>query len=133
MDDYSDLIGLTETFSSSSEEVFTEEIPSRIDIAQWLNFFAFQSILSNSENGIQLNTGDDYFLYSRETDGRFLLLPWDLDGTFGNTGELLFRQKLPAIARLVQHPSFVRLYYLGIEQALSGWFHPAEMAKVVDR
>ncbi|MCA9433678.1 MAG: CotH kinase family protein, partial [Candidatus Omnitrophica bacterium] len=131
-DDYSDLIALTQTFSLESDAAFTEEIQSHIDVRQWLKYFAINSVLANSENGIQLNSGDDYFLYRREEDNRFVILPWDLDGTFGNIGELLFRQKLPAIVRLVQNPDFVRLYYLGIEQALDGPFYPDVVERLVD-
>lgn len=131
-DDYSDVIDLTRIFSLPSQEEFDEEIASRIDVRQWLRFFAMHSVLANTERGIQLDQGDDYFLYRREVDGRFILLPWDLDGAFGPILEPLFRQSLPAITRLIRNPKFVRFYYEGIEEILQGVLSPESISTQVE-
>lgn len=131
-DDYSDVIDLTRIFSLPSQEEFDEEIASRIDVRQWLRFFAMHSVLANTERGIQLDQGDDYFLYRREADDRFILLPWDLDGAFGPILEPLFRQSLPAITRLIRNPKFVRYYYEGIEEILQGVLSPEAISTLVE-
>lgn len=131
--DYSDIIELTKGFSEATTSTFPGIISNLIDVPQWIRFFAMHNLLGNREGGIYLDTGDDYFLYHRPSDSRFLILPWDLDFTFQEPEMPVFRQSLPAIVRLIQSPDFVRLYYAEIMGALKGVFSNRSVRRMTSR
>jgi hypothetical protein len=131
--DYRDIIDLVRRFYLSNEAEFPGQISSGIDVEQWLRFFALHTLLANEEGGVYRDTGDDYFLYRRPSDDRFVILAWDLDSVFLNPYEPPFRPTLPSVVRLIRHPLFVRRYYLYLEEALNGPFAQEAMAERVNR
>ena len=133
-DDFSDIIDLANHFTNATEEEFAAGLLERIDVVQWLRYFAINSAVNNSEGGIQLHTGDDYYIYRRSGDNRFAIIPWDLDSAFlGWALDPIFLQTLPSIVRMIRHPQFVRHYYEGIEDALSGAMSPESIRTIVNR
>jgi len=132
-DDYSDIIDLCNLFSNAPDEEFVSGVLQRIDLRQWMRFFAIHNIANNHEGGIYLVTGDDYSLYRRPSDNRFAILAWDLDSLFPDYRMPVFSQGLPAIKRLIRHPQFVRLYYEAIEDALEGVFTEEAMGEIFAR
>lgn len=60
-----------------------EELAATIDIAQWHRWFAVHTIIANIETNLSTGRDGDYSMYARPTDGRFVLLPHDLDSLFG--------------------------------------------------
>ncbi len=107
-DDYSDVVDLSFRFddATTSAEDFPTAIEERVDVRQWAFYFAAFAMLGSTENSIVLNNGDDYFLYHRFSDDRWILLPWDLDSCFDEVDQVLFRPTVPQIERFLQH----RLY-----------------------
>ncbi|MBN1443360.1 MAG: CotH kinase family protein, partial [Planctomycetes bacterium] len=114
--DFSDLIALTRAFSTADEEEFAAEVSARIDVYEWILYFAANSALGNNENSILLDAGDDYYLYSRPSDGRFLILPWDCDSLLVDAQQALFRPSAAAIARLLRHPLYAPYYYCELDR-----------------
>jgi hypothetical protein len=134
-DDYSDLIALTRALdpAETPDAVFAAELAEIADAAQWARFFALQSLLANGGRGIWSDSGQGYFLYRvpagspRPDAGKFLLLPWDLLGAFGDAGEPLFRPALPAVRRFLTHASFARLFHRELATLVAGAFSRLEM------
>ncbi len=62
----------------STEETFAEEIEERIDVSDILKFFAVQYTVANTD-GVTKN-----IYIAQDSDGRYILLPWDCDASFGN-------------------------------------------------
>ncbi len=120
--DYSDIIELTRVFAQTPDSEFPSEISKLVDVEQWMRFFAFHNVLGNMEGGIYLETGDDYYLYHRPSDGRFVIMPWDLDATFQDADMVVLRQVLPRVRRLVRDPAFVRYYYASLDDAMKRAF-----------
>jgi len=114
--DWSDIVRLCRALNSP-EDSYVEEIEQIIDIDQWARYFAVHTVLSNQENSIYRQDGDDYFLYSRPSDRRFILLPWDMDSVFQEPQERLFRPDLPAVRRFLRHPLVAPRY----------WYHLSEL------
>jgi hypothetical protein len=71
--------------------VLTEE-PARIgeviDVDTLLTYFAVSAIVSNTDGFTGPFEVDDHFQYFDPTTGRFVILPWDPDNTFGSINDL---------------------------------------------
>ncbi|MBN1443878.1 MAG: CotH kinase family protein, partial [Planctomycetes bacterium] len=104
-----------------------------IDAAEWARFFAVMACLNNIDGGIWNNNGEDFFLYrvpadsARPDAGKWLIVPWDLEESFGDSEEQLFRPTVPSIVRFLTEPRFARLYYEELDIARRGAFSRAEM------
>ncbi len=122
LDDYSDIIDLCDKFTNTPADQFSAVIGTVIDAREWARFFAVHTIIGTQEGGIYRDTGDDYYLYRRPSDGRFVLIPWDLDDTFANPTERLFRPTLPTIVKFLQHPDFSPHYYAAMKELTGGHF-----------
>ena len=68
------------------------EEPARIgevmDVDTLLTYFAASAILSNTDGFTGPFEVDDHFQYLDPTTGRFVILPWDPDNTFGSINDL---------------------------------------------
>ena len=123
-DDYSDVADLCRDFDSgeTSDADFPEAVEQRIDVLQWSKYFATYAMLGSTENSIVLNNGDDYFLYRRFSDNRWILLPWDLDSCFDQANQELFRPTVDQIERFLEHPRYAPDYLCYIATFLeSAW------------
>jgi hypothetical protein len=111
--DYSDVVDLCSRFdrSTTSDEAFPEAIEERVDVSQWAAYFAAYAVLGTTENSILLDNGDDYFLYHRSSDDRWMLLPWDLDSSYDDENQPLFRPSVDSIVRFLHEPLFAPLYW----------------------
>jgi hypothetical protein len=135
--DHTDLVELCRAFDpvETPDDVFADRIASIIDPYQWARYFALQSLVSNSDGSIQNTTGEDYFLYrvpatsGRPDAGKWLLLPWDIEESFSDPEERLFRPQLPAVRRFLLHPRFTPLYYENLATLTDGVFSRTEMRK----
>ena len=123
-DDYSDVFDLCRDFDrgETSDADFPDAIEQRIDVLQWSKYFATFAMLGSTENSIVLNNGDDYFLYHRFSDDRWVLLPWDLDSCFDQANQELFRPTVDQIERFLEHPRYAPDYLCYIATFLeSAW------------
>ena len=130
-DDYSDLIELCAAFATSDDREFAVEIEKRIDVEQWLRWFAIKAVLNDEEGGIFLDKGDDYYTYHNPIDGRFHMLPWDMDSVVLHPRQDLFRPTVPAIRRLITHPAFVPRYYSQVASLMADEFQESRMAEAI--
>ncbi len=134
-DDFSDLIELCRTFdrTETPDEVFVERLEALVDVTQWASFFAVQACLTNRDGGIHSGTGEDYLLYHVPADsgrlnaGKWVLVPWDIEETFTNADERLFRPTVPAIRRFLEHPQYATFYYCELLKLREGAFSRREM------
>ncbi|MBL8819576.1 MAG: CotH kinase family protein [Planctomyces sp.] len=71
------LISFTKLVSESSDEDFSSEIGSYLDIDAFLRFIAANALLSNLDS--YLGYGHNYYLYLVPSTNKFVFIPWDLD------------------------------------------------------
>ncbi|HAK94978.1 MAG TPA: hypothetical protein DCM87_08230, partial [Planctomycetes bacterium] len=130
-DDYEEIIRLCGAFSPelTPDAEFPARIAERIDVDEWLLFFAVQACLSNNEGNLAKDKGDDYFVYFRPGDGRAVLVPWDFDSSFASSSEPLFRPTIPAVQRLLTDAAFAPRYFEHLERLADGVFARSEMRK----
>lgn len=67
-----------ELIVNGTNEVFKEQIDSRIDIDNLVDYYIFLNLTSAADN-----TGKNTFLYQGNSNEKFKIIPWDLDGTWG--------------------------------------------------
>ena len=134
-DDYSDVIALTAALTNSPGETFRAEAEALADMRQWLRWFAVQAVLNNHEGALWLGPGDDYFLYHRPSDDRFVLISWDHDYTFAHADHSIWEPHWlgPEIVwRILDYPDFTRWYYQDIASIAANEFSVAEMYPRID-
>ncbi|HVR74727.1 MAG TPA: lamin tail domain-containing protein [Planctomycetota bacterium] len=133
--DYTDVIELCRAFdpAETPNDVFPDTIDALIDANQWARYLALQSLMANTDGSIQSSSGEDYLLYrvpetsGRPDSGRWVLIPWDIEETFSNAGEQLFRPSLRSVRRFLTHPRFAPLYYANLVNLRSGAFSRFEL------
>jgi hypothetical protein len=134
-DDYSDVIALTDALSNSPDETFRAEAEAVADMRQWLRWFAVQAVLDNHEGALWNGIGDDYFLYHRPSDDRFVLISWDHDGTFTDPSHSIWEPNWlapPIVRRILNYPVFTRWYYQDIASIAANEFSVAAMYPLID-
>ena len=131
-DDYTDVISLTYALTNAPDEQFQAQAEAVADMRQWLRWFALQAVLDNHEGALWVGQGDDYFLYHRPSDDRFILISWDHDTTFMYADHSIWESNLPVVQRILHHPTFARWYYQEIAQVLEMAFTTEALYPQVD-
>ena len=117
VEDWSDLIRLTDILNNTPDDEFFARVSEVIDIEQWMRFLAVDALLGNRETGLSMGTGDNYWLYRGEVDPRFRLIPHDLDTLMGcgrlpqPNRSIFTYTAVPGLRRLLTHPETVASYY----------------------
>jgi hypothetical protein len=128
--DYADIVELCRAFDpvQTPADVFPAAVESLVDVDEWARFFAAQACISNVDGGIHSTSGEDYFLYKipdsspRPNAGKWIIMPWDIEETFQNANEPLFRPSLVTVRRFLTHPQFAPLYYGQLANLRAGAF-----------
>ncbi|MEX0585916.1 MAG: CotH kinase family protein, partial [Pirellulales bacterium] len=138
-DDYSDIIHLTDVLSNAPDATYVADVAAVVDIDQWLEYFAINTLFANNETSLGNGFGDDYVMYHRPSDGRFVLVPHDYDTILGqgdnpgNTNDSIFRAiQLPVINRFLSHPDITPLYYQTLVRLMDTTLSPAQIGPILD-
>lgn len=127
--DFTDLRDLISVFAIQDDDEFASAIRQRADVEEWILYFVANGAMGNNENSILLDAGDDYYLYARPSDGRFVLLPWDSDSQFVQVNQELFRPSSPSVRRFLRHPEFAPLYFRAMVWLQEGVFSREEIER----
>jgi len=125
--DWSDIMHLCDVLSNTPDDEYADAVRFLVDVEEWCRYFAIYSALGSTETGIYRDDGDDYFLYRRPSDGRWMLFPWDQDSDFSlsEVDQVLFRpspNSLPSVYRFLTHPDVAPIYYCILEELAEGPF-----------
>lgn len=131
-DDYSDVIALTDALDNSPDGSLLAAAETVADMEQWLRWFAINAVVFNTEGALFIGQGDDYFLYHRPSDDRFILIPWDHDSTFYRAHGDIWAPNLRIVKRILRYPPFTRLYYQNIASLMRDEFSVATMQPLID-
>ncbi len=142
--DHSALLKLLEVLNKCPDETFPTEIEKVLDVDGVLRFLAVSVIMVHLDNYIGM--GHNYYLY--EVDGKFTIIPWDLNmafGTFGGGGRgtsssdfyidepvTSALSERPLVARLLAHKPYMDKYHRYLEQLLQGGFAEGVMEARID-
>jgi hypothetical protein len=117
--DYASLFRLVDAANATAAS-YTAALESLIDAEQWMRFFAYEHIVGQWDS-LGYNTGSNVYPY-KGRDGRWTLLPWDVDISFvadGPTTDLFVAADAP-LARMNSHPPFRRAYWRALKDAVDG-------------
>jgi hypothetical protein len=159
-DNWSDLIALTQSMAKGRfttllaaptwDADYVTAVQSKIDVDQWMTWFAAEVLIGNRESQLANGYGDDYYLYFGVTDPRARLIPYDLDTILGDgddpaspTDPILpmIRHASDRYAALtptplypfLRHPTFGPLYFAKLQQLLSGPLSVANVHALTDQ
>lgn len=97
--DYADLIALTKVVSQTPDSAFEAEISKVFDVEHFLRLAAVAAATGNYDS--YFGKGNNFYLYHRN-DGRFQMIPWDFDLTYGGGCESDLAD--PTCGGLQSHP-----------------------------
>jgi spore coat protein CotH len=142
--DHSALLHLLEVLNKCPDDSFPSEIEKVLDVDGTLRFLAVSVLTVHLDNYI--GSGHNYYLY--EANGKFSLIPWDINMAFGTFNEGLDREGLvnlyideptigpvterPLVARLLAHKPYLETYHQYIEQLLNGGFAEGVIESRID-
>lgn len=143
--DHSALLHFLDVLNNEPDETFPAEIEKVLDVDKALRFIAVSALIVHLDNYIGL--GHNYYLY--EVDGRFTIIPWDLNMAFGTFNYSIDRQGLinfyideptggpvaerPLVKRLLSHQPYLDAYHGYLESLLDGPFSVDVMESRIDQ
>jgi len=137
--DWSDLIELMRVLSQAPTNLYVQEINRVLDVNEWLNYFAINSLVENNESGIYMGYGNRFALYRGTNDTRFQMVPLNLEtiigqgNVAGTTNASIFRaMDIPVLARFLQGPEFLPLYYAHLRGLIETTLSPGQFNPMLD-
>jgi hypothetical protein len=132
--DYAALFRFLEVLNKEPEKTFVGEIEKVLDVDEVLRYLAVSSVI------VQLDTytgmGHNYYLY--EVDGKFTIIPWDINMAFmsrlfdsypsRSVNSLvdkpitLYFPNPPLFTRLLAVPKYLEIYHEHIKELIDGPF-----------
>ena len=130
--DYSGLISLIEVINNSSDEDFPCDLWEVFDVELYLKTLAFE-ILIGHWDGHAVNK-NNFYLYQRPSDGKFVFIQYDMDNTFGidwfdvdwANKNIYFwgEDDRPLYQRVMNVPYFRDRFSMYMDQLLQDSFNP---------
>jgi len=145
IDNHQALLRFLEVLNKEPDETFQQEIEKVLDVDQVLRYLAVSTTLVHLDNYIG-QFGHNYYLY--EIDGKFTIIPWDLNMSFGGFNSGLDRQRVidfyideptvgpiddrPIVSQLLAVPSYLETYHGYLKEIINGPFSLEVMETKID-
>lgn len=109
LNDWSKLIEFIDKLNNTPSEEFVSVIGNYIDIDNCLRLLAFNMALSNFDS--YTGSGRNYYLYDNPTTGKFNIIPWDMNESFGvyTNNWNVFTQSITTASNMTQRPLIERM------------------------
>ena len=162
LNDYSDLITLTEKLTNTPDATYLATIQQYADLDQWLTFIATDALIGNQEGGLNAGRADDMGLYRGMIDTRFKFIPHDFDSVFafglgaqdpgpnstaavgnpytrsifsydGESPTVNPGDSVLGLQRLFNHPEIVPKYYAKLLEQMDKWFNHTVLDPAIDQ
>jgi spore coat protein CotH len=140
--DYTALFRFLDVLNNCPDKSFPTEIEKVLDVDQTLRYLAVSVLIVHLDNYIGM--GHNYYLY--EADGKFTILPWDLNMVFGTFNMGSFQGDAanyyidepatltgrPLAVRLLAYKPYLDKYHQYLRQMLSGCFAEGVIESRID-
>jgi hypothetical protein len=142
--DHSLLFRFLDILNNEPDETFPAEIEKVLDVDEVLRYLAVSALIVHLDNYIAM--GHNYYLY--DDNGKFVIIPWDLNMAFGTFNYGLDREQLinyyideptggafrerPLVYRLLSYQPYLYAYHGYLEELLEGPFAVDTMNSRVD-
>ena len=143
--DYSVLFKLLDVLNNEPDATFPQEIEKVLNVDEALRFLAVSAGIVHLDNYI----GIGHNMYMYEVDGKFSLIPWDLNMTFGTFNGGIRKNgiinyyidqptagpmnRFPLADRLLSYPPYLEIYHGYLQELLDGPFSLDVVLPEVDR
>jgi len=142
---FQQLIDLAYLVSATPIETLEDAVEEVFDVDSWLTTMAVYSLLLNLD--CYLAHGGNYYLYRSGETGRFTMIPWDLNQSFGTFNcfddlDTLVTHPIheprcevathPLVERILQVPTFQSTYIDEVERLRSELLAPDALAATVE-
>ena len=143
--DHSALLRFLDILNNEPDATFQKEIEKVLDVDQVLRFLAVSTAVVHLDNYTG-QFGHNYYLY--ECDGKFTIIPWDLNMAFGTFNSGIDRQGIinffideptagpvaerPLVSRLLSVPSYLETYHGYLSELINGPFSYDTMEARID-
>jgi hypothetical protein len=128
-----DLVRLMNT-STSNPTAYEAAVEQAIDAEQWCRVLAARRIIGDWDS-FGYSRGKNNYMYRRPSDGRWLLIPWDMDFLLGNgdgPSAPLFGGLDPAVNTFLAHRKYTKLYLRAFRDLVDGPFQSEFMDPILD-
>ena len=143
-DDFDDLITLCRVLdpAATADVLFDDLIAETMDVEEFLRVFAIR-LNTDDHDSWGARRGKNYYFYRPSVDGRWALLPWDQELTFGDpnafappaldlTHRPVHLTNFDEVTRLLNRPRIQRRYYGILAQMIDSYFDPEFLAPYLD-
>ncbi len=143
--DHAALLRFLDVLNNEPDSTFPEAIERVLDVDGALRFLAVSAVAVHLDS--YLGSAQNYYLY--EEDGRFTMVPWDMNEAFGTFGCGIERRRLielyvdeptagasssrPLVARLLGHPPYLDAYRGYVRDLVDGPLAPGAAEARIDR
>ena len=79
--DWADLVHAIDVLNNTPQNKLDEELPKVMNVDRALWYVAFCNVLVNLDSYI--GSGHNYYVYNNPVDGRFSMIPWDMNEVLG--------------------------------------------------
>jgi hypothetical protein len=134
LDNYSGVVALNQAFSltGAALESATSQI---VDVDEWLRAFAAIRLLGNRDfysqpksTGASDSWRHNFWVYERPDDGRFVILPWDVDENFQVAANDPTIFGTDNIANFIQLPNNLHYYWGHLDNLINTTFNATYMS-----
>ena len=142
--DYTALYHLLDVLNNEPDDTFVDEIEKALNVDRVLRYLAVSTVLVHLDN--YTGMGHNYYLY--EVNGKFTIIPWDLNMSFGGFNSGLGKDGIinffidepvsgplasrPLVARLLAVPEYMEAYHGYLTEIISGPFSSEVMNSRID-
>ena len=135
------MVALARLVSNAPDDSFARELPSYIDLDNFLRFLVLNVALANHDSYFAM--AKNYYLHLNPATNKLVFIPWDFDLSFG--GHFLFGRPEQRINLSIDRPSDDRLfarvlsipelkdrYHALMREFLDRHFKPAAIERQID-
>jgi spore coat protein CotH len=142
--DHSLLYTLLDLLNNEPDSTFPAKIEQVLDVDEVLRYMAVSTVMVHLDNYI--GSGENYYLY--DNDSKFVIIPWDLNLTFGTYRiDLSMEQVIdyyideptcgavsakPLVNRLLSNNSYLQKYHAYLQDIIEGGFDAGIMNSRID-
>jgi hypothetical protein len=137
------LIDLTRLINFAADDDFASQIDTLFNLDNFTRYIAVCSAIVNLDSFVGI--GHNYYLYLNPADNRWVILPWDLNGTFGALGlagpidrQIDWGADTPAtgynrlVERVLAIPKWRDAYRASLREILDKASHPQVLGPLID-
>ena len=137
-DDFGPLISLMQTVGGNNATL-DNRLEDIMDVEQFLRVYAARCAHDDWDT-ISIGNGQNAYFYFAPVEGRWKLLPWDMDHSWGNTGARIYPDGDSRFRNVINRPKYRRMYLGILNEMVNGrgnqpgfWSVPEMVRKVLDR